>query len=334
MIRALVLNREGDRMQADIGEVEESQLPDGDVLIDVAYSSLNFKDGLAITGKGKIIRGEFPFVPGIDLAGVVLKSDAAEFAPGDRVILTGWGTGEERWGGYASRMRASAGHLVPLPEGLSLFGSMAIGTAGFTAMLSVMALEEHGLRPDRGEIVVTGASGGVGSMAVSLLARLGYRVVAATGSKSAHAYLEELGASRIIDRQELSRGPARALESAQWAGAVDNVGSTTLSALIAQTDRHGVIASCGNAGGPEINTTVFPFILRGLALVGIDSNTCPPDRRRAAWSRLAELLSEDDLRKMSRTIALDEVEEFAERITRGETQGRIVVELEGEFAGE
>ncbi len=326
-MNALLLTQSDEGLSAAVTAVEEADLPDGDVLIDVAYSSLNYKDGLAVTGKGKIVRGDFPFVPGIDLAGTVAKSESDRFAPGDEVILTGWGTGEDRWGGFAQRARATADHLVSLPEGLSLHEAMVIGTAGFTAMLAVMALEEHGVVPASGEVVVTGASGGAGSMAVALLHRLGYDVVASTGTEAAHDYLRTLGATRIIGRDELGNGPKHPMEKGRWAGAIDGVGGKTLATLIAQTERHGSIAAYGLAQSHELNTTVFPFILRGVNLLGIDSNTCPPERRRAAWQRLADLLTSADLEAMQQTIGLGDVIAYSETITRGETQGRIVVDV-------
>lgn len=327
MFNALLLRREGDRLSAAIEAVREADLPEGEVLLDVAYSSLNYKDGLAVTGKGAIVRAPYPFVPGIDLAGTVAESASERFRPGDKVVLTGWGTGEERWGGFAQRARARAEHLVRLPEGLSVRDAMTIGTAGFTAMLAVMALEEHDVTPERGEVVVTGASGGAGSMAVTLLARLGYEVVASTGTASAHAYLRRLGARRILGREAFEKGPERPMESARWAGAVDAVGGPTLAALIAQTKRHGSIAAYGLAQSAELHTTVFPFILRGVNLLGIDSNTCPPPRRERAWQRLAEILNADDLAAMGQTIGLGEVIDYSERITEGETVGRLVVDV-------
>lgn len=326
-MNALLLTETDDGLRAALAPVADTDLPDGDVLIDVAYSSLNYKDGLAVTGKGKIVRAPFPFVPGIDLAGTVAESESDRFRPGDEVILTGWGTGEDRWGGFATRARASAEHLVPLPDGMSLKEAMIVGTAGFTAMLAVMALEEHGVKPESGEVVVTGASGGAGSIAVALLSRLGYDAVASTGTASAHDYLKGLGASRIIDRDELGSGPEHPMEKGRWAGAIDAVGGPTLASLIAQTRRHGSIAAYGLAQNHELHTTVFPFILRGVNLLGIDSNTCEPERRRAAWARLDDLLSSEDLEAMSETIGLGDVVEYGERITRGETQGRIVVDV-------
>jgi acrylyl-CoA reductase (NADPH) len=327
MFRALLLDRAGDGVRPEVTALDESQLPAGDVLIDVRFSSLNYKDGLAVTDRGKIIRGEFPFVPGIDLAGVVMEDASRAFASGDAVVLTGWGTGEDRWGGFAQRARAASEHLVRLPESMGLHDAMVVGTAGFTAMLAVMALEEHDVRPGRGEVVVTGASGGAGSVAVALLAALGYEVVASTGSESAHGFLRALGASRIIHRDELGGGPSRPMERGRWAGAVDAVGGSTLASLIAQTATHGSIASLGMAQSHELHTTVFPFILRGINLLGIDSNTCEPPRRRRAWDRLAELLTSDLLDRLhTSTVPLEDVPEWADRITRGETHGRVVVD--------
>jgi len=326
-MKALLLTQSDDGLHAAIQSVDEADLPDGDVLIDVAYSSLNYKDGLAVTGKGKIVRGGYPFVPGIDLAGTVAESASDRFGVGDEVILTGWGTGEDRWGGFAERARASAEHLVALPEGMTLNEAMTIGTAGFTAMLAVMALEEHDVAPEKGEVVVTGASGGAGSMAIAILSALGYDAVASTGTEGAHDYLRSLGATRIVGRDELGDGPARPMEAGRWAGAIDAVGGPTLATLIAQTERHGSIASYGLAQSHELHTTVFPFILRGINLLGIDSNTCPPDRRAEAWRRLDTVLSSDTLSAVQQTIGLGDVITYSEKITRGETQGRIVVDV-------
>lgn len=326
-MKALLLTQSDDGLRAAVTSVDEADLPEGDILIDVAYSSLNYKDGLAVTGKGKIVRSPYPFVPGIDLAGTVAESASDRFSRGDEVILTGWGTGEDRWGGFAERARASAEHLVALPEGMTLKEAMTIGTAGFTAMLAVMALEEHDVTPDRGEVVVTGASGGAGSMAIAILSALGYDAVASTGTESAHDYLRSLGAARVVGRDEFESGPERPMETARWAGAIDAVGGPTLAALIAQTERHGSIASYGLAQSHELNTTVFPFILRGVNLLGIDSNTCPPERRAEAWRRLDTVLSSDTLDAVQQTIGLGDVIAYSEKITRGETQGRIVVDV-------
>ena len=326
-MRALLLRDDPDS-RAQIADVSEADLPAGDVLIDVAYSSLNYKDGLAVTGKGKIVRGRYPFVPGIDLVGTVAGSDAEAWGVGDRVILTGWGTGEDRWGGYAERARAKAEHLVRLPDGLSMRQAMAFGTAGFTAMLSVMALEAASVRPGEGPVAVTGASGGVGSLAVSILAALDYEVAAVTGTERAHGYLKTLGARTILPRTDLSE-PGPPLGKGRWAGAVDSVGSATLANLLATTKRHGAVAACGLAGGAELNATVYPFILRGVSLLGIDSNTCPPARRARAWERLASTVDAETLDSLTTTIALDDVPKWAEKIVRGDTQGRVVVEVGG-----
>lgn len=328
MFNALVLDEAGDRLAAAVRSLTTSDLPEGDVLVAVQYSSLNYKDGLAVTGKGKIIRGSYPFVPGIDLVGTVVASQSPQFAEGDVVVGTGWGLGELHWGGYSQQQRLRSDWLVPLPAGLSPKAAMVVGTAGLTAMLSVLALEAHGIGPDRGEVVVTGASGGVGSMAVALLGALGYTVVASTGSAAAHDYLRGLGAARVIDREELGRGPARPMDSARWAGAVDAVGGETLAAILSQLDRHGCVAACGLAGGASLQTTVFPFILRGVSLLGIDSNTCPNDLRRTAWERIAGTLSAETLDRMTAgVISLGEVPEASERILRGGVQGRLVVDV-------
>lgn len=299
-------------------------LPEGDVTIRVAHSSLNYKDGLAVTGKGKIVRGAFPFVPGIDLAGTVEASDSPDFAPGDAVILTGWGTGEARWGGFATHARASARHLVRCPDGLSLLGAMALGTAGFTAMLAVQALEAFGLEAG-GDVLVTGASGGVGSLAVHLLAGAGHRVVASSG-KSAD-YLARLGAAEVIGREVLGAGTHRPLEAGRWAGAVDTLGGTTLAAVLASMQTRTAVAACGNAQSPELVTTVFPFILRGVALLGIDSNTCPAPLRAAAWQALADRVDRALLASLTTRIGLDDVPDWAETITNGQVQGRVVVDV-------
>lgn len=327
-MRALLLYNENGTIQPRIETLPEDRLPEGDVLLEVHYSSLNYKDALAVTGKGKIIRGDYPFVPGIDLVGTVLESENPDIRPGQTVIVTGWGIGESHWGGYATRARVRSEWVVPLPRRLTPLEAMAIGTAGFTAMLSVMALEEHGLIPDQGEVVVTGASGGVGSLAVAILAHLGYDVVASTGKTSAHGLLQALGAARVIDRQELGQGPKRPLDSGLWAGAVDTVGGPTLAALLSQLKRHGSVAACGLAQSHEFTTTVFPFILRGVNLLGIDSNTCPQERRRRAWHRLTHDLPKDALHRVARVIPLSEVPQWSEAMLAGKTQGRLVVDVQ------
>ncbi|MDH3671874.1 MAG: oxidoreductase, partial [Gammaproteobacteria bacterium] len=255
-------------------------LPEGDVLVDVAYSSLNYKDGLAVTGKGKVVR-KFPMVPGIDLAGVVAESASKNFKVGDEVVLTGWGVGESHWGGFAQKARVNSAWLTRRPRGLDLEQAMAIGTAGFTAMLSVMALEDRGLKPGNGPVVVTGAAGGVGSVALALLAKLGYYITASTGRAELREYLETLGANEFVDRQDLGR-EAKPLEKETWAGAIDTVGGQTLATVLSQMRYGGTVAACGLAGGTALETTVFPFILRGVALLGVDSVMCEAKRRKRA----------------------------------------------------
>ena len=326
-MRALLVHSASDP-RPSIETVEPDALPDADVLIDVAHSSLNYKDGLAVTGRGKIVRGAFPFVPGIDLAGTVAEDASGTWSAGDRVVLTGWGTGEDRWGGYAERARASAEHLVALPDGLSTEDAMWVGTAGFTAMLSVLALEAHGVEPGDGPVAVTGASGGVGSVATALLAAAGYDVHAVTGSASAHGYLRELGASEVVGRGALADGPAAPMTRAVWAGAVDSVGGATLASLLAGARRHACVAACGLAGGAGLETTVFPFILRGVTLAGIDSNTAPRALRQRAWDRLAAAVAAGTLAPVERTvIAMNDVPEWSARIVAGDTTGRVVVDV-------
>lgn len=333
MFSALVLDKVDGDVQAGVRELEERNLPDAgseEVRLEILYSSLNYKDGLAVTGSGQVIRGEYPIVPGIDLVGRVQESAHGAFEESDLVIGTGWQLGEVVWGGYTQRATVDGNKLVPLPDGLSPAQAMIVGTAGFTAMLSVMALEEHDVHPDDGEVVVTGASGGAGSIAVALLDALGYDVVASTGSDDAHEYLRTLGADRIVHRREFEDGPARPMESGAWAGAIDAVGGETLATLIAQLQRHGSVASFGNAGGHELHTTVLPFILRGVNLLGIDSNTCPNDRRRVAWGRLAELLTDDHYARIrARTIPLDEIPDASRDILNGQVRGRILVDVQG-----
>jgi len=333
MFSAVVLDNHDDEARVRVRRLEVSDLPDpgpGAVQLKVLYSGVNYKDALAVTGSGQIIRGGYPIVPGIDLVGRVLESDHGEFGAGDWAIGTGWQLGEVDWGGYTQRAKVAGRKLVPLPDGLSPAQAMTIGTAGFTAMLSVMALEEHQVQPDDGEVVVTGASGGAGSIAVALLDTLGYDVVASTGSEEAHEYLRGLGADRIVDRREFGDGPTRPMESGAWAGAIDAVGGDTLATLIAQLQRHGSVASFGNAGGHDLHTTVLPFILRGVNLLGIDSNTCPNDRRRTAWRRLADLLSENHYERIrARTISLDDIPDASRGLLAGQVQGRIVVDVQG-----
>ena len=325
--KALVLRQEDGKTVHAIENVAIDALPEGDVLIAVAYSSLNYKDGLAVTGKGKVVR-RFPMVPGVDLAGTVEASDSSDYKPGDRVVATGWGIGEGHWGGYAQKARLKAKWLTRLPEGLNPEQAMAIGTAGLTAMLCVMALEGHGVQPGAGPVLVTGAAGGVGSVAVAVLAKLGYQVTASTGRAETHDYLRSLGASEIIDRAVLARAP-KPLESETWAGAVDTVGSQTLATVLAQMRYGSAVAACGLAGGGDLPTAVFPFILRGVALLGVDSVMCPAPRRQAAWDRLGADLPPEKLAAMTRTVKLIEVPVLADAILKGQVRGRVVVDVNG-----
>ncbi len=326
MFQALTLNQEEKRTIASIEQIDESQLPEGDVVVAVDYSSLNYKDGLAITGKGKIIRN-FPMVPGIDLAGQVLSSEDSRYKEGDAVVLTGWGVGENHWGGMAQKASLKADWLVPLPQGFSAKQAMMVGTAGFTAMLCVQALLDAGIKPEDGPVLVTGASGGVGSVAVTLLAQLGYKVSAVTGRVEQNGpLLEKLGASQIIDRSEFEE-PARPLEKQVWAGAVDTVGSKVLAKVLAQMDYNSAVAACGLAGGFDLPTTVMPFILRNVRLQGVDSVNCPQDKRVAAWESLAKLLPASYFEQACTEISLEQAPQYAEEITNGQVTGRVVIKL-------
>lgn len=319
--KALILEAEG---QPQLREIDEAELPAGDVQVRVEYSSLNFKDGLAITNQAKVIR-RYPMIPGIDFAGTVVESASPAYRPGDPVILTGWGVGETHWGGMAQMARVKAEWLVPLPPGMSPLQAMGIGTAGFTAMLAVMALEAHRLSRER-EVVVTGAAGGVGSVAVAILARLGYRVAASTGRPETHDYLRSLGAATILDRTEFT-APAKPLESERWAGGVDTVGGEILAKVLAQTAYGGSVAVCGNARSPKLETTVFPFILRGVNLLGVDSVMCPREKRLEAWERLARDLPREKLEEAIHVAPLAEVPRLAQEILQGRIRGRVVVDV-------
>ena len=326
MFKALLLDNQDGKTKATLTQLAESQLPAGEVRVAVSYSSLNYKDGLAITGKGKIVR-QWPLVPGIDFAGTVLESADERYQPGDKVVLTGWGVGEGHWGGMAEQARVKADWLVPLPAGLDERQAMCIGTAGLTAMLCVLALEEAGVTPASGEILVTGAAGGVGSTAVALLAALGYQVAALTGRPEEQgAMLTTLGASRIVPRSELLE-PAKALEKQLWAGAVDTVGSQVLAKLLAQMNYGGAVAACGLAGGFDLPTSVMPFILRNVRLQGVDSVMCPLARRQLAWQRLARDLPASFFAQAVTEIGLEQVVEAAEAITQGRVAGRTLIKL-------
>jgi acrylyl-CoA reductase (NADPH) len=318
----LVLREGATAPTASIETLAEDTLPAGDVTLTVEYSGLNYKDGLAITGKGRIVR-VYPMIPGIDFAGTVERSDAPAFKAGDKVLLTGWGVGESHWGGFAQKARVRANWLVPLPAGMTTRAAMTFGTAGFTAMLSVDALESHGIDRTR-EVLVTGAAGGVGSVAVALLGRLGYRVTAATGRPQLAPYLTSLGATSVIDRAELS-APSKPLLSERWAAVVDTVGSQTLATALAGIAHGGAAAACGLAGGSDLPTTVMPFILRGVRLIGIDSARCPMPRRLKAWHRLADLLPHGLPAEAVEEVGLADLPAKAEAILAGQVRGRIVV---------
>ncbi|MBB6307656.1 MDR family oxidoreductase [Xanthobacter tagetidis] len=324
-MRAIVVEKTDAGQSVALKAFDEADFMDGDVTVRVTHSTLNYKDGLALTGRGPVVR-RFPMIPGIDFAGVVERSDSDAFKPGDAVILNGWGTGETHLGAYAEKSRVKADWLVPLPAGLTAAQAMAIGTAGYTAMLSVMALERHGLKPEHGPAVVTGAAGGVGSVAISLLASAGWHVIASTGREQEADYLKGLGAKEIIARQELS-GPARPLAKERWAAGVDSVGTNTLANLLAMTRYGGAIAACGLAGGMDLPTSVAPFILRGVALLGIDSVMAPKARRLEAWARLARDLDHAKLAAMTTTVPLDAVIAKGADILDGKVRGRVVVEI-------
>jgi acrylyl-CoA reductase (NADPH) len=323
--KALLLEQAEEKVTAAIRRLDESRLPEGDVTVAVTHSGLNYKDGLILKGMGGLVRS-YPHVPGIDFAGKVVESRSPEFKPGEAVILTGWRVGEAHWGGYAERARVRAEWLVKMPSGLDEFHAMALGTAGFTAMLAVMALEETGLTPEAGEVLVTGASGALGGMAVALLAGLGFNVVAATGRSSSADRLRALGAKTVIDRAELA-APSRPLLSARWAAAIDAVGGAALPAVLAGTRYGGAIAACGNASGNELSTTVLPFILRAVRLIGIDSVMCPKGPRETGWRRLAREIPRTALASLTSTVALENVPALADRILAGQTEGRIVVAI-------
>ena len=313
------------KIVAAITELDESELPDGNVDVAVDYSSLNYKDGMILKGLGRLVRA-YPHVPGVDLAGTVVRSGDDRYQPGDRVVLTGWRVGEVHWGGYAERARVDADWLVPLPTGISTRQAMAIGTAGFTAMQALLALEEHGLEPGAGNpLLVTGASGGVGSSAIAWAAARGHHVVASTGRPDNTTDLKALGAAEVIDRAELADNPSRPLLSERWAGCIDAVGGDTLAHVLAEMRLAGSVAACGLAGGNELATTVIPFLLRGVSLLGIDSVQCPYDRRIVIWDALASSLDADKLESMTAEVALADVTELAGPILAGQVKGRTVV---------
>lgn len=325
MFKAILIDKQDDGQHVSLEELDESRLPEGDVTVRVDCSTLNYKDALAITGKGPVVRA-FPMVPGIDLAGTVESSSTDAYRPGDAVLLNGWGVGEKHWGGLAEKARLDSRWLIPHPSAFSARQSMAIGTAGYTAMLSVMSLEKQGVTPDQGDVLVTGANGGVGSYAIALLARLGYRVLASTGRLEEADYLKGLGAQEVIDRAELSE-PGRPLAKERWAAAIDSVGSHTLANVLAGTRYGGTVAACGLAQGMDLPSSVAPFILRGVTLAGIDSVMRPYEDRVEAWRRLGELLAPDQLDAITRTIGLKEAIDTAGELLAGRVRGRVVVDM-------
>jgi acrylyl-CoA reductase (NADPH) len=325
MFKALLLEKDDAGFRAGVTQLDESRLPEGDVTVAIDYSTLNYKDGLAITNKAPVVRA-WPMVPGIDGAGTVLESTHPDWKPGDRVVHNGWGVGETRWGCLAGRARLSGAGLVQLPAAFTTRQAMAIGTAGYTAMLCVLALERQGVQAGDGEVLVTGATGGVGSVAVALLAKLGHKVVAATGKAGEADYLKRLGASAIIDRAELAAA-GKPMQKERWAAVVDAVGSQTLANALAQTRYGGVVAACGLAQGGDLPATVMPFILRGVTLAGVDSVMAPIALRREAWSRLATDLDASLLESMTTEIGLDDAVEAAQKLMAGQVRGRTVVRI-------
>ncbi len=323
--KAIVIEKVEGGTKAALAQFDEANLMDGDVTVRVEYSTLNYKDGLAITGKGPVVR-RFPMIPGIDFAGMVESSTNAAWKAGDKVILNGWGCGETHLGAYGEKARVKGDWLVPMPKTMSARDAMAIGTAGYTAMLAVMALERHGLHATNGPIAVTGAAGGVGSVAIAILAKRGFAVHAVTGRPQEADYLKSLGATEIVDRKELA-GPAKPLAKERWAGAIDAVGSTTLANVLSMTRYGGAVAACGLAGGMDLPGSVAPFILRGVCLYGIDSVMCPVERRREAWKRLENDLDPQKLASISREIGLSDVFGAAPEILSGQVRGRIVVKI-------
>jgi acrylyl-CoA reductase (NADPH) len=325
MFKAIVINKDDKGYRAELGQLEESALPAGDVRVRVHYSTLNYKDGLAITGKGPVVRS-FPMVPGIDLAGEVLESTSPEFKVGDAVLLNGWGVGEGHWGGLAQQARVKADWLIPLPKGFTAKQALAIGTAGYTAMLCVMALQKHGVTPADGEVLVTGAAGGVGSFAIALLSKLGFTVVASSGRPQEAEYLRSLGAAEVIDRSSLSE-PGKPLARERWAAVVDSVGSHTLVNACAATKSEGAVAACGLAQGMDFPGSVAPFILRGVTLYGINSVTVPKAKRIAAYEQLSALVDLKTLDAISHEISLGEAIQYADALMKGAVRGRVIVDV-------
>ena len=326
--KALVLTEANGKVENQIKDLSIEDLPDGDVLVRIQYSDINYKDGMIVNGVGGLVRN-YPHVPGIDFSGVVTKSADARYKSGDAVVLTGWRVGEVRWGGYAQMARVKGDWLVPLPAGMSAREAMAVGTDGLTSMLCVIALENHGLKPELGPVLVTGAGGGVGSVAVAVLAHLGYEVIASTGREALRDYLLLLGASDVIARTDLSEPSKRPLETENWVAAIDTVGSTTLARILGQIKYGGSVAACGLAAGPKLETTVIPFLLRGVNLLGIDSVMQPFEKRIRAWRRIANDLPHGKLQNMTSVISLEGIPKAASSILSGNIRGRLVVDLDG-----
>jgi acrylyl-CoA reductase (NADPH) len=327
MFKALIVDKAEDgAISQSVQQIGEDRLPQAEVLVDVEFSTVNYKDGLCLTGKGGLVR-TYPHVPGVDFAGTVAESADRRYSPGDKVILTGWRVGELWWGGYAQRARVKADWLVPLPEALTTREAMAVGTAGFTAMLAVMALEDHGITPDSGPVLVTGAAGGVGSIATAILAKLGYEVAAVTGRPETSGYLRHLGAHTIVPRETLSEAPTRPLDKETWAGCVDAVGGAMLARVLTQMKHGASVAAVGLAGGAEVPATVIPFLLRGVNLLGIDSVMRPFGDRTQAWSRIARDLDRARLAEMIQPAALADLPELGRAILRGQIRGRVVVDV-------
>ena len=325
LFRALKIEKDGDKQSLNLVEISENELMDGNTVVDITHSTLNYKDGLAMTGSSPIVRN-FPMIPGIDFSGIIRSSEDSKFIKGDRVVLNGFGLSESHFGGYSERARVNSDHLLKLPDNISNKQAMEIGTAGYTAMLCVLGLEDSNIKPENGDILVTGASGGVGSVAISLLSDLGYSVIASTGRLSETDYLKGLGAQSIIDRNELSE-PSRPLGKERWGGAIDSVGSQTLVNVLAQTNYGGAVSACGLAQGMDLPATVLPFILRGVSLVGIDSVMAPMEKRERAWNRLSKDLDMDKLGKMVVETTLEKIPSFAQTIIDGQVRGRVVVNI-------
>jgi acrylyl-CoA reductase (NADPH) len=323
--RAIQISKTEKGQKADFVTLEESDLTEGDVLVEVSHSSVNYKDGLAVTGKGPIIR-KFPLIPGIDFAGMVRESTHPKWKKGDQVVLNGWGVGEQYNGGFAEMARVSGDWLVPVPKGWTPADCMAVGVAGYTAMLCVMALEEQGVKPADGEVLVTGAAGGVGTTAIVILAHLGYKVIASTGRVSEEPFLKSLGAAGVVDRNEFNT-PVKPLAKSRWAACIDSVGSVTLANVISQMNPEGTVAACGLAQGMDLPTTVAPFILRGVKLIGVNSVSTPIPRRMEAWSRIARDLDLAKLKELTTHVKLDDVPRVAADIVAGQVRGRVVVDI-------